>query len=139
MKFVGKAGMSLGVVLVAALVAVNGHGLRQTLSAEENFDSYGNISWEDEKARLDNFASELRHDPNLIGYVIVYAGRRACPGEAKARAVRAKQYLVKAHAIRADRIRWIDGGYREEATVVLQPVPRGARELTASRPLSQAK
>ena len=30
-------------------------------------DKYGNIAWEDEKARLDNFAIQLMHDPNEIG------------------------------------------------------------------------
>ncbi len=96
------------------------------------FDSYGAISWELEKVHLDNFAIALQRDPNLIGSIIVYAGRRACAGEAKDRALRAKKYLVKARAIQESRIKWIDGGYREEPTVVLQPVPPGAPELTAS-------
>jgi hypothetical protein len=29
------------------------------------FDSYGDLSWEDEKARLDNFAIALRQDPHF--------------------------------------------------------------------------
>jgi|GEM_PF-4341774 len=29
------------------------------------FDSYGAISWEDEKAHLDNFAIALQHDPSI--------------------------------------------------------------------------
>src|SRR6266508_3752593 len=41
------------------------------------FDSYGAISWELEKAHLDNFAIALQHDPDSIGYIIVYAGRPA--------------------------------------------------------------
>ena len=96
------------------------------------FDSYGAISWEDEKAHLDNFAIALQHDPDSLGYIIVYAGRRACVGEAKDRAQRAKKYVVETRGIQATRIKWIDGGYREELTVILQPVPRGAPELTAS-------
>jgi hypothetical protein len=97
------------------------------------FDSYGGaISWEDEKAHLDNFAIALQHDRDSIGYIIVYAGRRACVGEAKDRALRAKKYVVEARGIQASRIKWIDGGYREELTTILQPAPRGAPELTAS-------
>lgn len=46
-------------------------------AVDEWFDSYGDISWEDEKAHLDNFAIALQRDPNTIGYIIVYAGRRA--------------------------------------------------------------
>src|SRR5687768_15744126 len=49
-------------------------------------DKYGNILWEDEKARLDNFAIQLMNDPNLIGYLYVQAGRLSCRGEAQARA-----------------------------------------------------
>lgn len=95
------------------------------------FDSYGDVFWEDEKARLDNFAITLQQDPDLIGYIIVYAGRRACVGEAKDRAVRAKKYIVETRGTQPSRIKWIDGGYREELTTILQPASRGAPELTA--------
>ena len=54
------------------------------------FDSYGAITWELEKAHLDNFAIALQQDPDSIGYIFVYAGRRACVDEAKDRALRAK-------------------------------------------------
>jgi hypothetical protein len=40
----------------------------------EPFDRYGDVSWESEKARLDNFAAALQSDPDLIGYIIVYGG-----------------------------------------------------------------
>ena len=103
------------------------------------FDSYGNLSWENEKAHLDNFAIALQHDPDLIGYIIVYAGRRACVGEARDRALRAKRYVVETRGIQASRIKWIDGGYREELTVILQPAPRGAPELTASPTLKPSE
>lgn len=103
------------------------------------FDSYGAISWEDEKAHLDNFAIALQHDSDSIGYIIVYAGRRACVGESKDRALRAKKYLVETRGIQASRIKWIDGGYREELTVILQPAPRGAPELTASPTLKRSE
>lgn len=107
--------------------------------ADQWFDSYGNLSWENEKAHLDNFAIALQHDPDLIGYIIVYAGRRACVGEAKDRALRAKKYVVETRGIQESRIKWIDGGYREEPTVILQPAPRGAPELTASPTLQPSE
>lgn len=107
--------------------------------ADQWFDSYGNLSWENEKAHLDNFAIALQHDPDLIGYMIVYAGRRACVGEAKDRALRAKKYVVEMRGIPESRIKWIDGGYREELTVILQPAPRGAPELTASPTLKPSE
>jgi hypothetical protein len=105
----------------------------------DQFDSYGAISWEDEKAHLDNFAIALQHDPKSIGYIIVYAGRRACVGEAKDRARRAKKYVVETRGIQASRIKWIDGGYREELTTILQPAPRRAPELAASPTLKPSQ
>lgn len=119
--------------IVASLVgfARTNHPWLMAMS-EQWFDSYGNISWQDEKAHLDNFAIALQQDQNLIGYIIVYAGRRACVGEAKDRARRAEKYLVEIRGVQENRIKWIDGGFREEVTVILQPVPSGAPGLMAS-------
>lgn len=36
------------------------------------FDQYGMTQWEDEQARLDNFAVQLMNDPELIGYILIY-------------------------------------------------------------------
>ena len=105
---------------------------RQALIGPSSFDDYSDIPWADETGRLDNFAIALQHDPKLIGYIIVYAGQRACVGEAEDRARRAKKYLVETRGIQESRVKRIDGGYREELTVILQPVPPGAPELTAS-------
>jgi len=127
---IALAGVCIALVSVVSFTRTN-HGWISSV-ADQWFDSYGNISWEDEKAHLDNFAIALQQDPNLIGYIIVYAGRRACVGEAKDRALRAKKYVVETRGIQESRIKWIDGGYREELIVILQPAPRGAPELTAS-------
>lgn len=106
---------------------------------DQRFDSYGDLSWDDEKAHLDNFAIALQQDPRLIGYIVVYAGRRACVNEAKNRGSRAKKYLVERRGIRASRIKWIDGGYREELTVILQPAPPGAPKLNVSPTLKRSE
>ena len=95
-------------------------------SPDRLFDEYGNISWGEEQARLDNFAIALQQDSNLIGYITVYAGRRSCEGEAQARAIRAKRYLVERRGIERSRVLWIDAGYLAEVRVVLQPAERGA-------------
>lgn len=96
------------------------------------FDEYGNIAFNDEKARLDNFAIELQNDPGAQGYIIAYSGRRARANEAQARADRAKDYLVNTRGIDAGRIVTLDGGAREELTVELWIVPSGAQPPTAS-------
>ena len=126
------------IVLTSGIALVSLAGFTKTnhgwlsSTADQWFDSYGDLSWEDEKAHLDNFAIALQHDPNLIGHIIVYAGKRACANEGKDRALRAKKYMVETRGIQESRVKWIDGGYREELTVILQPTPPGAPELTAS-------
>jgi hypothetical protein len=87
------------------------------------FDEYGEISWEDEKARLDNFAIQL-HDPDLIGYVLVYDAAGGCRGEAQARAIRAKRYVVEHRSLPWNRVIWRQEGYQSDIHTVLQPVKK---------------
>jgi hypothetical protein len=96
------------------------------------FDEYGNIRFNDEKARLDNFAIALQNEPGSQGYIIAYGGRRGTAGEAQARADRAKNYLVNTRGIDAGRLVTVDGGYREDLTVELWIVPTGATPPAAS-------
>ena len=93
---------------------------------EYGSSSYGIISWSDEKARLDNVAAALQQEPDSIVYLSIYAGRRACVGEAQARSIRAKNYLVREHGIQADRVLWKENGYRETLTVEVWIQPRWA-------------
>ena len=92
-------------------------------------DKYGNIAWEDEKARLDNFAIQLMHDPNEIGYFYVRSGRVSCRGEAQARAVRAKNYMTKVRNADGNRIIWRDIGYGDGFEVSIWLAPRGKPPL----------
>jgi hypothetical protein len=96
------------------------------------FDFYRDVAVEREKALLDNFSIALKDEANRTGYIIAYAGKRARVGEAKARAERAKNYLVKARSFNAERLRSIDGGYREQPEVELYVVPDGACPPTAT-------
>jgi len=93
------------------------------------FDEYGNIRFNDEKARLDNFAVQLQNQPGSTGYYIVYG---SCAGEGQARADRAKNYLVSNRGIDAARIVVIDGGCRAEFGVELWVCPQGATAPSAS-------
>lgn len=91
-------------------------------------DTYGDIPFEDAKARLDNFVIELQmlraRDPKWQGYIIVYAGRRAYAGEAQFMADCAKNYLVKVREVDADSLVAADGGFREELRVELYLSPK---------------
>jgi hypothetical protein len=90
------------------------------------FDEYGNIAFDDEKARLDNFAIELQNDPTAEGYLTCYGGRRGYEGEALRRCERAKGYVANVRGIEAARIVTVDGGFREDLTVRLNIIPAGA-------------
>jgi PKD domain len=86
-------------------------------------DEYGDIKFNDEKARLDNFASSLQTEAGSQGYIIGYG---ACEGQGLARANRAKDYLVNTRGIDAGRVIVIDGGCRAELWVELYVCPPGA-------------
>src|SRR5215204_911389 len=107
--------------------------------ANPGYVEYGNLRFRDEKGMLDHYASQLRLDPDSVVYIFAFAGRMACAGEAKARAVRARNYLVKKHGIGADRVIWRDGGLRERLSVELWLSSRAAHNNgmhpTADTPL----
>ena len=96
------------------------------LQPDRLFDQYGAIHWNDEKARLDNFAIQLQHDETLIGFILVYDAVGGCPGEALARAIRAKRYVVEHRGVPWNRVIWRHEGQLEGLSTVLQPVPRRA-------------
>jgi hypothetical protein len=103
--------------------------VRQPKPVAVKFDEYGNIRFNDEKARLDNFAIQLQNQPTAQGYYIVYG---SCEGEGAARAQRAKDYLVNNRGIDASRIVVVDGGCRADLGVELWIVPAGADAPAAS-------
>jgi hypothetical protein len=109
-------------------------------SLNSAFDEYGAICWEDEKARLDNFAVSLQNaDHTTLGHIIVYDGKHSCRGEAVARATRAKKYLVEYRKVEADRIVWRWGGYLNDLTTTLIIHPSGASiwPFTSSIPVTE--
>ena len=82
--------------------------------------------WNDEKARLDNFAIQVTMEPTATGYFLVHAGKRSCKGEAQAHALRARNYLTKVRHIPWNRIIWRDTGYGDDFGVIMWIVPKGA-------------
>ncbi|MBA2732742.1 MAG: hypothetical protein H0U54_07600 [Acidobacteria bacterium] len=90
------------------------------------FDEYADLPFSEERARLDNLGIQLKMMPDEVGWYFIFAGSKSCPGEARRRAIRAKNYIVKKHGIRADRVIWVDEGYREELTVEMWIWPRSA-------------
>ena len=94
------------------------------------------MRWRDERARLDNLASQFRKSPNHLIYFLVYAGMRSCKDEARLRALRAKKYLVQHHSIPPKSISWRDGGFRPELSFEIwllrqdQPLPEPSTFMT---------
>lgn len=91
------------------------------------FDEFPAIAYNDEKARLDNYAIELQNDPGATAYVIVYPGPRGRPGEVQRQTTRIVDYLVNSRGINAQRIVTLVGPSRDELTVELWLCPQGAR------------
>jgi hypothetical protein len=128
--------------VVATLVVNDGSGdpvCRQTAQAStfvwppehhENpsrqFDVCSTCSFDDQKARLDNLAVELQHDPTTTVNVIAYGGRTSRIGQADLLGTRARDYLVRQRGIDQSRIVVVNGGFSEEDCVELWIVPRGA-------------
>ena len=104
--------------------------VRPTVKVEaRKFDEYGDIKFNDEKARLDPYAVQLQNEPGAQGVILAYG---SCEGQAQTRADRAKNYLVNTRGIEAGRITTIDGGCRADLTVELWIVPPGATAPAAS-------
>ncbi len=87
------------------------------------FDEYADLSFNDEKARLDNLAIQLQQEPGAQAYYVVFG---SCDTEGAARSTRAVDYLVNARGIDRARITVVDGGCRESLTVELWICPTGA-------------
>jgi len=96
------------------------------------FDTFGVLESEDEKARLDTFAVALHNDPTVLGYIIVYGGRRGRRGEAQAGADRARLYLINERGVDNGSIVMVEGGFREETTFEVFLVPPKAAPPTAT-------
>ena len=90
------------------------------------FDSYGDIKFEDETARLDNFAIQLSNEPLSSGYLLMFAGQETYENETEERLARAKSYLSNVRDIDPNRIVGVDCGFATQLTIKLWIVPVGA-------------
>lgn len=125
----------LGGKAITASVEVMGYNLNcaATCAAQvpappegNRFDVYNDVRFNDEKARLDNFAVQLQNEPAARGYLVVYGARGGAPDAARRRANRARDYIVNERAIGSDRVVVSEGGVRDILTLELWLVPTGA-------------
>jgi hypothetical protein len=82
----------------------------------DRFDQWGDIRPNDENTHLDKIAAQAKEWPLSIIHLVIHAGQTACNGEAKARGVRARNYLIS-HGISPERIEVTDAGWRKEVSV----------------------
>jgi hypothetical protein len=113
-------------VLIAASVLANTEMVFAAPSPTSPLDQYGTIAWENEKARLDNFAIAIQNYPKALGYIVIFDEDGGCEGEAKARAIRAKRYVVEHRGIPWNRVIWRVEGYQREIYTTLLIAPPGA-------------
>jgi hypothetical protein len=107
------------------------------------FDQYGDIRFEDEKARLDNFAIQISSDPHSSGLIQMYAGQETFKREASYRLGRARAYLVNFRKIDSGRLVTVDCGFTQDLTLKLSIVPQEATfpecDPIGQIPLSEVK
>jgi hypothetical protein len=87
------------------------------------FDEYSDLKFNDEKARLDNFAIQLQQQPGSQGYYVIFG---SCEAEKEQHSQRVVNYLVNKRDIDRNRITIIDAGCRETLTAELWICPTGA-------------
>ncbi|HEY0171090.1 MAG TPA: hypothetical protein VGB98_08700, partial [Pyrinomonadaceae bacterium] len=93
------------------------------------FDAYEDITFNNEKARLDLFAIRLKEDRQAKGYYVTYGGRgRGVKSvDAAARAERAQNYLYEQRGIDKSRVIIVDRGPAPDCfKVILWVCPSGA-------------
>jgi PEGA domain len=93
------------------------------------FDEFDSVTFDDDKARLDNFVIDLQNNPDSQAYIIMYQGTDRV--SVKQRNVellskRTLDYLVKVRGVDPKRIWIVKGGTRPRTQYQLWRVPPGA-------------
>ncbi|MEO6392822.1 MAG: hypothetical protein ABIP75_13320 [Pyrinomonadaceae bacterium] len=104
---------------------------------KRKFDTSPLIAFDDEKARLDNFAIQLQTEPTTTGYLIVYGGKQSGANSADRWATRSMDYLVNTRGIDRGRLVVVNGGYSDTTFIEMWLVPPGA-EPPVPNPASSA-
>jgi hypothetical protein len=119
---------NIRLILACLSVILLSSGLASAQTGAARFDRFNDVNCEDEMARLDNFAVQLKSIPASTGYIIVYGGRNGRRGEARARASRIRSYVVKSRGLDPYIVKTVDGGYMDQLTVDLWIAAPGADE-----------
>lgn len=91
-----------------------GGGAIKDFYTPRQIDKFGIIGLEGEWARLDSFASVLYSDPSITAFIVIYGGKTTKYGELKERPKPLVHYLINNRKIEPNRIKIIEGGFREK-------------------------
>lgn len=83
------------------------------------FDSYSDISFKEEKVRLDVLGRKLREEMRARGYIVIYPSDQTPVNKLLVRAKRAKEYLLKEYNLLDDQVDILTGERRKESVVEL--------------------
>jgi hypothetical protein len=108
--------------------------------APDKFAQWGDVRFTDETVYLDKIANQLKEWRLSIVYLVIRAGSVACNGEARARGIRAKTYLLK-KGVETQRIVWIDAGWQNDLSVEawIWPPEFGQPKLTRDENLKRSQ
>ena len=88
-------------------------------ASPEPLDFYGNIPWNEERGRLDNFAIYLSRDPDTVGHISYHVGEKDDLKTVRRRMEKGLEYLVKRWKINRQRLILDYNGRSEETRVML--------------------
>src|SRR3712207_2657291 len=94
----------LSFFLLVVMVFSSGLSLSTPAQSYPFFDDYENLSWKDEMSRLDNFSIYLRRNPELLGYIVFYVGKKGSYERVRKRIERGVKYLVEYRKFDKDRL-----------------------------------
>ena len=98
------------------------------------FDTYeAGIESKELRARLHSVALFLQKNPDFNGFIVSYAGQRACAGEAIQRAKIVRQLLAGKEGVKSKQLKIIDAGYRSNWAIELWFTPMRAKGQPLSR------
>ena|SRR5687767_9154277 len=94
-------------------------------TAARLIDEFGILNSEERSARFDRFFSELSNDPNAMGYVLLYCGKKCRYDEIVAH-IRGMELKIRFRGFDRSRLVIQDAGFRESFRTELWLVPGGA-------------
>jgi hypothetical protein len=108
-------------------------------SPDRPIDEYGNLCWDDERARIDGLAVALANDPTATGVIVFYDGNPPCYEAALARAMQVKKYIVEYRGIAWNRVMWRYAGHMTGMIIRLDITYPGVQRYVPPPSISDAE